>query len=92
MRLVEGIVPIGNECLQTSMQAVELLDAKYGDFKTMARLMNPSPPNPSQEESSGKEGEGAGGFGYPCLMALRLRASQKQVAWEVMLSLLASEG
>ena len=74
------------------MQAVETLDAKYGDFKTMAQLMNPSPPSqPNKEESSGLEGEGQAAFSYPCLMALRLRASQKQVAWEVMLSLLASE-
>ena len=74
------------------MQAAELLESKYGDFKTMARLMNPSPPSqPPQEESSRIEGEGPAGFSYPYLMALRLRASQKQVAWEVMLSLLASE-
>jgi len=56
----------------------------------MARLMDPTPPGQPEPGDPG-EVEGSAEFGYACLMALRLRASQRQVLWEVMVSLLDSE-
>jgi hypothetical protein len=68
------------------MQKIESFDARFGGFREkVARLVD------SDSSSQGATGSSAGGgledsadFDYPCQMALRLRASQKQVLWEVM--------
>jgi len=75
------------------MQKVESFDAEYDGFKTMAHLMDPGSSNQRPYEPSDCGNLNVSPeFNYPCLMALRLRASQKQVLWEVMVSLLEFEG
>jgi hypothetical protein len=76
------------------VQKIKSFNADFDDFKTMARLMDSassSQRQPSHDDEDPDPSDPAD-FSHPCLMALRLRASQKQVLWEVMLSLLKSEG
>jgi len=76
-----------------SLQKIESFDANFDEFKKMAGLMDPdSSIERLRELSEGGYLNDSADFDYPCLMAVRLRASQKQVLWDVIMFILERDG